>query len=245
MFHRFGHPPVDHVADIRLVDSHSERDRSHDDVHLFADEGLLIRLSFVIVHPRMIGNRAVSRFPKARRYLLNILTADAIHDPRFLGMAMYRGANAVEAVVLSCVAFHAVNQIGTVESPDQNFWTLQGEFTSDVRSYMLRRRGRIRMDGNTGEHFLETAEIPVLGPEIVAPLADAVGLVHNHKRDIRAPHILHKAVHHEPFRSDIQELQRALTDARINMRTLFARETTVDAGSRHAALVQLIDLVLH
>ena len=55
------HLAVDHVADVRLVDPHAERDRRDDDVDLVAGEGILMAGADGVVEARMIRDGPYAR----------------------------------------------------------------------------------------------------------------------------------------------------------------------------------------
>src|SRR5581483_7259181 len=55
---RAWHLAVDHVADVRLVDAHAERDRRDDHVDLVARERVLVARADVVVQARVIRHGA-------------------------------------------------------------------------------------------------------------------------------------------------------------------------------------------
>ena len=73
---------------------------------------------------------------------------------------------------------HAVGEVRPVEVADEEFRDSQAELLGDVAAHVLGGGGGVGVDGGVGEELAEPVELPVLGAEVVPPVADAVGLVH-------------------------------------------------------------------
>ena len=72
---------------------------------------------------------------------------------------------------------HAVDQVRPIERADQHLGIMQPELADDVVAD-VRRGGRgVRVQRDVGEAVLQDTQAPVLRPEVMAPFADAVGLV--------------------------------------------------------------------
>ena len=64
-----------------------------------------------------------------------------------------------------------------------------------------------------GKPVAQPPQLPVLRPEVVAPLADAVGFVHRHRLHLalrQQPHEAVAALADEPFRRDVEQAIAAL-----------------------------------
>src|SRR2546425_5141640 len=101
------------------------------------------------------------------------------------------------------------------------------------------------MDREPGEPLAQHAELPVLRPEVVAPLADAVRLVHREERRIGARQLLGEAVHDQALRRDVEQVVAAGAEAAEHLRALRRRLAAVEVRGGHACLAKTVDLVLH
>jgi hypothetical protein len=99
--------------------------------------------------------------------------------------------------------------------------------------------------GDGGKGRAQRAQLAVLRPEVVTPLADAVGLVDREERRSRALQPLEEAVHHQALGRQIQQLHAAAGDRPHHRGALGRRLAAVEHGGRHAGLAQAVDLVLH
>ena len=110
----------------------------------------------------------------------------------------------------------------------------------------LGRRGRGKGDDRRGAQGLQVLpEHPVVGPEIMAPLRDAVGFVDGDQTRLALRKHLRKARHPQPFRRDEQEVERSVQVASTGFARGFARQPRVDPGDVHPELVELGCLVIH
>ena len=98
---------------------------------------------------------------------------------------------------------------------------------------------------NVGKRLAQRPQLPVLRTEVVAPLADAVRLVHGHEGGGGALQPFEKAVHDEPLGSQVEQLHAAPHDGAHDRGPLGRSLAAVEHGGWHARLAQAIDLVLH
>ncbi len=70
---RARHVAVDHVADVRLVDAHPERDRRDHDVAVVVAEGVLRAGPHVRLQPSVVGERGDPRLAQVLRGALGAL----------------------------------------------------------------------------------------------------------------------------------------------------------------------------
>ena len=85
----------------------------------------------------------------------------------------------------------------------------------------------------------------VAGPEVLSPLADAVGLVHRHHAD--GPFLCKplEARHFQPLRCHIDDLVPALPGTAQHQGLLVVGEAVVEESRRHTGLHQCPHLILH
>ena len=89
---------MDHEADVRLIDAHSERHCCHDHVDIVALERFLVSLALLRWEPSMIGQRLHPTLPKEVAGLLDSLSAEAIHDPALTSLATDQRENLVPCI---------------------------------------------------------------------------------------------------------------------------------------------------
>ena len=83
---------------------------------------------------------------------------------------------------------HAVDEIGTVEGAHEHGRVAEPELAGDVLANPRRGRGSEGVEARLRKPLAEQGELPILRAEVVAPVADAVGLVdreplHAHPRE--------------------------------------------------------------
>ena len=91
----------------------------------------------------------------------------------------------------------------------------------------------------------ERADLQVVGPEVVAPLADAVGLVHGHERRRELRDERAEAGVGEPLGGDVGQLEGAGAQPREPLAHLVGGERRGEEGRGHAAGLERLDLVVH
>ena len=81
--------------------------------------------------------------------------------------------------------------------------------------------------------------------EILSPLADAVGFIHNHLRDLRLHGKIQKALRSQPLRGNVNDPVCPLNGPFQCHLLLLSRQGAVDIGRFHAVLHQSTDLIFH
>lgn len=74
---------------------------------------------------------------------------------------------------------HAVLQVGAVEAAEEPLAAGHLELVQDVHAHARVGRGRQRHDAGGREALAQDVQLLVVGPEVVAPLGHAVGLVYH------------------------------------------------------------------
>ena len=101
------------------------------------------------------------------------------------------------------------------------------------------------MDAGLGKLFAQATQRAVTGPEIVAPHADAVGLIHNEIGDPLRTQKLEKIRLREPFRGDIEQACPAGAQVCEHFSLFFRGLSAVQAVRGNSTLPQGVNLVLH
>ena len=144
---------------------------------------------------------------------------------------------------------HAIAEVGAAGRTHLHQRAAELEQADDVGPDLGPGRGAQGHQGHPGAEGTQLAQTPVVGPEIVAPGADAVGLVHRQCHQLtRFDHILEQlagGLRLQPLRSQIEEAQAVIPQALQQLAALLGGEAPVQTGSGNAAALQLAHLVLH
>ena len=107
------------------------------------------------------------------------------------------------------------------------------EVAADVVPHPGRRRGRERAHHRAIRQAVHKGfDAQVAGPEVLPPLADAVGLVHRHHADELFLREALEARHFQPLRGHIDDLIPALAGAVQHQGFLVVGEAVVEEGRR-------------
>ena len=192
---------VDDVADVRLVDAHAEGDGGADDLRLVPQEGVLIPRTLVGIEAGMIGDGGKSLRPQRGGEGFSAFAGLAVNDPGLAGTRVGEVANLRRSPGLGN---HLVFEIWPIEAGQKDCWIAEFELLDDVLADALGGGGRERQHGNIGKplrsYLLQTA---VFRPEIMTPLADAVGLVHRKGRSFPTLQAGQKIWQHQPLRGHV------------------------------------------
>ncbi len=206
------------------------------------DEGVLVGPALLVAQPRVIAHRAEPAADECGRQLFDLAAPDAVHDAGLVAMALDGGDDLAQAVGPRP---HAIDEVRPIERADEDLGVPQAQLGDDVAAYLRRRRRRVGVDGDLVERLPQRAELPVLRAKVVAPLADAVRLVHREEGGGGALQPLEEPVHHQPLGRQVEQLHAAGGERAHHRRTLGRRLAAVEHGGGHAGLAQAVDLVLH
>ena len=137
-------------------------------------------------------------------------------------------------------------EIGPVKACDHPQGIAQLQNLGDVLAHCLRCRGG--KGGNHGawdENVQKIHNFQIAGPEILAPLGDAVGLVHRHQGDLPGLDGLQKAVGQQPLRGHIDDLVHSGLNVAVDQPDLGRGQGAVDIGCGYTGIFQGHDLVPH
>ena len=234
---------MDHKADVGFVNAHAKGVGGHHHPGLVVDEALLALAALLVLHPGVIpgggdalgqqgGGDGIHRFPRG--------AVDDAALPRPLRQ------EAGEPLVLVPGPDHLEKEIGPVKArgDPQGVPELQQGF--DVPAH--RRRG----GGGEGPHrgpdregTDQLRDFQIAGPEILAPLGDAVGLVHGNQGDGQLLQQAAEALRLEAFRGNIEELALPPADLAVDRPVFLRVQGGVDVRGGDARLGQGGYLVLH
>lgn len=123
---------------------------------------------------------------------------------------------------------------------------MQAKGLGDVLSDPRGRRRRQRDHGRAPvEPLDERADLAVIAAEVVAPFADAMGLVDGDKGDCEVPNGRQKGRTRQALRRNVQDLELAASDAVPNLFLSSKAERVVEESGVKAQLNELPYLVAH
>ena len=242
-FDVLGHLVVDDVADVALVDAHAEGIGGDDDLYLVVRKGVLHGPAHVITETGMV----MTGFDAApRQFLIDpvyFLARRRIDDAAVFLMLLDVGQGKVELAVR---ADDAEIEVRPVEAADKDAFLLQAQEVHHILLDLFRRRRRESPD----DRPLRQGRDPVLdgtvaGPEIVAPLGDAVRFIDDEHGNIDALHEGREEFVFQAFRRDVDQFHPARTDGSEAGLRLFKGTLAVDVCRRYLLIDQAVDLVLH
>ena len=106
-------------------------------------------------------------------------------------------------------------------------------------------RCRNRKTRDVGEEVGEATQHPVFRPEVVAPLADAVGFVDGDQGQWRSREPLQHPGLHQPLGRRVEDVELAGFDAPPGLGLFFRVDVGIEPGRRHTRLLQARNLVGH
>ena len=140
----------------------------------------------------------------------------------------------------------AIDDVRPVEARDEGAALAQMQPLDDLLPGAQIGGGGERHPRNGREPLGERRQGQILGAEIVAPFAHAMGLVDGEQRQPHAPdHLVEEARHHQPFRRHVQEIEGAGRDGAGDAVDFALRSPPNSRPPRDAALAERLDLILH
>ena len=133
-------------------------------------------------------------------------------------MLVERPRQLLELGLVAAGLDHRVAQVGAVEAGDEERGVAELELVGDVAADGVGGRGRQRDAGRRAELLAGLAEPGVVGPEVVPPLADAVGLVDGQQAGLEPGHHGDEPRAAEPFGGDVDQVEAAGLDLEPSVR---------------------------
>ncbi len=119
------------------------------------------------------------------------------------------------------------------------------DLADDVLLDLFRGRGGEGGNGDVRKELWNSGKSEVVGPEIVAPLGDAVRLVDGEEREGDALERLDELRHGKAFRRDVEELDLIGFEPAVDVRYFPLVKRAVHEHGRNAVFLRRVDLVLH
>ncbi len=232
-------------AHVGAVDPHPERHRGDDDVGVLVEEGVLIAAALAVAEAGMVRPRAHARFGQPRRQRIDFLPGRAIDDA---GLALAPGHHVEDLPLQAGAREHAVDEVRPIERADELERVLEPELRGDVAAHAGGRGRGVRVQADAGKVAAQPAELAVLRPKVVPPLADAVRLVDGDELDVALREPGQEpvaALAHEAFGRDVEQAVAPLAHPGRHRRLLVRAERAVVERRRHAVADERVHLILH
>ena len=201
---------MNHTAHIGPVDAHPKRHRRTHHIEALVLECTLHTLSSRRVHACVVVPRIQATFSQRLGVPFGFGSAAAIHNRTLSTVAVQRRGNSIGRAILGQ---DPVYQIGSIKMPHQLDRVHQPELANDVVANLGGCGGGERMHRHAREVFAQTGQLPVLGPEVMAPIADAVGFVDGDRTNSHGPHHFDPARIHHPLGGAEEQRPTAIANA--------------------------------
>ena len=235
-FDRAGQIGVEDEAHILLVDAHAEGDGRDHHHALALEEGVLIEAARAGVEPGVIGQSVEAGAPQPMRHRLGLAARGAIDDPALPRMPAQKAHDAPLRIVLP---LEGETQIGPREGGDEDVRRAREEPRDDIGAGGRPRRRGDGEDGRRAEPLGEFAEPRIIGPELMAPMRDAMRLVDREQPHAGAAQQFDRRILGEPLRRDIDQRGATAGDGgdrrRLLRLALAGVQSDGGGGARHAA----------
>ena len=242
LLERAGDVDVHHQPDVGLIDAHAKGIRGHHDAQLAVHPGALpFRLLLAAESGVKEGGR--DAFSMQRRGDLGgALAAADVDDGR--SACALEDANELAQLVVAVA--DKVGEVGSGEALAEDVGGTETELLLHVVDGLRGSRGGEGQHGDVGrERLADVSNAEVGGPEIVAPLRDAVTLVDGQQADVHGAELRQEALRGEAFGREVEELVVA-EDAVVELRVDLGRgHAHVDSRGLDATSAQVVHLVFH
>ena len=235
-------------AEVVAVDAHAEGVGGDDDRDLLGHEAFLRGGAGGVAHAGMVHCGPDLARLEQLVHLLDVAACGAVDDAGL--EAGGEIGDALEFVVVRGGLGDAQAEVGAGEAvhEDGGFAAAglaEAEVGDDVGAHLRGGGGGHGHHADAGQAVDGEAEAHVVGPEIVAPLADAVGLVDGEQIDRQCAEVAPEAFVAEAFGRDVDEFVFAGAQVAQAGHELGAFEGAVEGGGGDALFAEAVDLVLH
>ena len=238
-----GHIVVDHEADVGFVDAHAEGVGGHHYGLSVIEEVLLIDRPLLFIQTRMVAGGIVAPVLEEIADSLHIFPGCAVDNAAF---ALSGGQKPQQFPVLTLRMPDFEIQIRPVKACDAAQRVLQLQQPPDILLHLFGGSGRIGTHHRPLGQSLDKLHDPkVAGPEILAPLGDAVGFIHRNKGNGHFFRKGGKTLAVQPLRRHIQDLDIAHIEIAVHIFRFPGSLCTVQVCCRNARSVQCLDLIPH
>ena len=239
---RVGHVEVADEAHVGLVDAHAEGIGRHDDARLAALPRVLDAGARLARQAGVVAFGAFALGAQEGRQVFRALAARHVDD----AAAFHAPADFQQAAHLVVGLAEDVRQVRPGEVAGQEVRLFEAEFVHDVGRDLRRGGGRQGHHRHGGaEELPNGSDLEVVGPEVVAPLRNAVGLVDRQQAHVHLEETDPKQLCPKPFRRDVKELVVAVDGVVERVINLPPRHPRVHRQRPDPPVPKVLDLVFH
>ena len=169
-------------------------------------------------HAGVIGLTAHACRSQSLGQLLHVLAGEAVDDACFTAVS---GDHSAHLVVQVAPGLDAIGQVRSIEVTDQDLRVAQGELLADVPLHRGCGRGREGLDGKLGAPGAKLSDLSVLGPEVMSPVTDAVGLIHRQRDHAEGLQALEEALHRQALGGHVEQVESSAFELLVDGAPLF------------------------
>ena len=182
-----------------------------------------------IAQSRVVAACAEALFLQEGRRLFHLFARGAVDDARFPGVPLKKGG---ELGVHVFLGLDVVKEVGAVEGGADEQRVAQAEALQDVPLHLGRGRGGEGRHRAAGEPLHKPGQGEVVGPEVVPPLRNAMGLVYREEGEGQGGQRVPEAGDVQAFRRNIEEIERAFAQRRMHGARPAASRELLSAAAR-------------
>ena len=217
-FDGFGQVGMGDPADVRLVDAHSKGNRCHHDQAVFLLKAHFHPPAVLSLHPAVIETGRMTRLAQRLGQGFGLGAGGRIDDARLPFAGSGKGQDLLAGRLFD---LKGQAQVGPVEPAQKGGG---GDAIEQARhdfgpGFLVRRGGK---GGKRHvQRAAQRADPQIVGAKVVAPLADAMRLVHGNQTGANATQHLHGCGRGQTFRCHVKQLDAAFVQALKNRLRLF------------------------
>ena len=237
---------MQHQTNVTAINTHTEGDGGHKHWPISLKKMTQRLLAQIRIQTGVIGNRLHTVAIQSFRPAFNRTTRPGIDQRRTA--RTFKCSQHLRQRVLGAATHHVV-KIVPLRRAHLNQRVSEFKQPKDVGSHPWSSGGTQRHHRNSGAQGPYLSELPVVGAEIMAPCADAVGFVNrqsdqsllrmgptNQVADLRGV---------EPFRCQVKQPEHAIIKITPDLGAVIRSHMGVKTRSRNTTPLELPDLIFH
>ena len=228
-------------TDVGLVDPHAECVGCDHDARRSSDPLVLTHGAHQVVHAAVIESGRYAVLVQKSRDRFGLFPRADIDDAR----AGHASDDAQQLTVLVLGTPYDIAQVRPLETHAADVRLAELQAAHDVLGDLGRRRSGQREDRHVGLQLPQPRDTQIGGPEVVAPLGDAVRLVDGQQRHAHFPETGPEQLAVDSLGSYVEKLDAAVHAVVQNAVDVARRHARVDRLGQNPARAQAVDLVLH
>ena len=233
---------VRHKAHVRFVDAHAKGDCGHHDHAAVAAKPLQHGRAPLGIESGVISEGVKARGGELLGQAVDPLARAGVDDASFpLAGRQERLQLGARTLLLP----HQVGDVGPIEAGQEHPVVLQAQALADVFAGAAIGGGGEGQAGNGWEPLGQHGQLQVLGPEIVAPLGDAMGLINGEQGNRQLGQAIEAVARQQPLRREIDQVEipgaQGFPGGLGQLRPL----GRMQGGGAHTGLAQGRHLVVH